>query len=127
LLQHVRSGRERVGASMDGFDVVPAVPLVIGDDVESCADPVRGYTALYLGGMGSREHNFYNNLAVRMGYTEAAARVQDLFLDRKYREAAAAVPLDFIDKTALIGPVERVRDRLSAYADAGVTTLSVAL
>ncbi len=127
LLQHVRSGRERVGASMDGFDVVPAVPLVIGDDVDSCADPVRGSTALYLGGMGSREQNFYNRLAVRMGYAEAAARVQDLFLDRKYRESAAAVPLDFIDKTALIGPVERVRDRLSAYADAGVTTLSVAL
>ncbi|HEX6339228.1 MAG TPA: LLM class F420-dependent oxidoreductase [Jiangellaceae bacterium] len=126
-LDHVRAGRARAGTTMDGFDVVPTVPLVIGEDVERCADPVRGYTALYLGGMGSREQNFYNRLAVRMGYGEAAARIQDLFLDRKHREAAAAVPLDFIDKTALIGPVDRVRDRLTAYADAGVTTLSVAL
>ena len=125
LIGHIRAGRERAGASMDGFDVVPTVPLVIGDDLESCAVPVRGYTALYLGGMGSREQNFYNQLAVRMGYGESAARIQDLFLARKHREAAAAVPLDFIDKTALIGPVDRVRDRLSAYADAGVTTLSV--
>ncbi|HSI92951.1 MAG TPA: LLM class F420-dependent oxidoreductase [Jiangellaceae bacterium] len=127
LLHHVRAGRARAAQSMDGFDVVPTVPLVIGDDLEQCADPVRGYTALYLGGMGSREQNFYNRLAVRMGYGAAAARVQDLFLDRKHREAATAVPLDFIDKTALIGPVDRVRDRLAAYADAGVTTLSVAL
>ncbi|HEX5996604.1 MAG TPA: LLM class F420-dependent oxidoreductase [Jiangellales bacterium] len=126
-LGHVRAGRARAGATMAGFDVVPTVPLVIGEDVERCADPVRGYTALYLGGMGSREQNFYNRLAVRMGYGEAASRIQELFLDRKHREAAAAVPLDFIDKTALIGPVERVRDRLTAYADAGVTTLSVAL
>src|SRR5919106_220129 len=125
LIGHIRAGRERAGASMDGFDVVPTVPLVIGDDLESCAVPVRGYTALYLGGMGSREQNFYNQLAVRMGYGESAARIQDLFLARKHRKAAAAVPLDFIDKTALIGPVDRVRDRLSAYADAGVTTLSV--
>lgn len=126
-LDHVRAGRQRAGATMDGFDVVPTVPLVIGEDIDRCADPVRGYTALYLGGMGSREQNFYNRLAVRMGYGEAASRIQDLFLDRKHREAAAAVPLDFIDKTALIGPVERIRDRLTAYADAGVTTLSVAL
>src|SRR5690606_13352359 len=74
----------------------------------------------------SRTQNFYNRLAVRMGYGEAAARVQDLFLDRKHREAAAAVPFEFIDRTALIGPVERVRDRLTAYAESGVTTLSVA-
>ncbi len=125
LLGHIRAGRERAGASMEGFEVDPTVPLVIGDDLKRCADAVRGYAALYVGGMGSREQNFYNRLAVRMGYGEAAARIQDLFLDRKHREAAAAVPLDFIDETALIGPVDRIRDRLTAYADAGVTTLSV--
>lgn len=126
-LDHVRTGRERAGhAGLDGFDVVPTVPVVIGDDLEECAAPVRAYTALYLGGMGSRGQNFYNRLAVRMGYGEAAAHIQDLYLDRKHREAAAAVPLDLIDRTALIGPVERVRDRLVAYAEAGVTTLSVA-
>jgi F420-dependent oxidoreductase-like protein len=124
-LARIRAGRERAGESMADFDVVATAPLVFGDDLEECAAPVRGYTALYVGGMGSRSQNFYNRLAVRMGYGEAAARIQELFLDRKYREAAAAVPLEFVDQTALIGPVDRVRDRLTAYADAGVTTLSV--
>ncbi|PSK98712.1 F420-dependent oxidoreductase-like protein [Haloactinopolyspora alba] len=126
-LDRVRAGRERAGLDMDGFDVVPTVPVVIGDDVEACADAVRGYTALYLGGMGSREQNFYNRLAVRMGYGDAAARVQDEFLERRYRAAAAAVPTEFIDRTALIGPIGRVRERLHAYADAGVGTLAVGL
>jgi F420-dependent oxidoreductase-like protein len=126
-LDHVRAGRSRTNLSMHGFDVVPSVPLVIGADLEACAEPVRAYTALYVGGMGSRSQNFYNQLAVRMGYAEAAARVQDLFLDHKPREAAAAVPFDFVDTTALIGPIERIRDRLHAYAEAGTTTLSVTL
>ncbi|WP_426567128.1 LLM class F420-dependent oxidoreductase [Angustibacter sp. McL0619] len=127
----LRAGRVRGGRAanaedvMVGFDVVPTVPVVFGDDLEACAAPVRGYTALYLGGMGSRDKNFYNQLAVRMGYDEAAAEVQNLFLDRKHREAAAAVPLELIDSTALIGPPDRVRDRLAAYAEAGVTTLTV--
>lgn len=124
-LDRIRDGRERAGLTMEGFDVTPAVPLAVGDDLEECAAPVRAYSALYLGGMGSRSRNFYNDLATRMGYEEAAARVQDLFLDRKHREAAAAVPFDFVDQTALLGPAERIRDRLQAYADAGVTTLSV--
>jgi F420-dependent oxidoreductase-like protein len=126
-LDHVREGRSRASLSMRGFDVVPSVPLAIGADLEACAEPVRAYTALYIGGMGSRTQNFYNQLAVRMGYADAAARVQDLYLDHKPREAAAAVPFDFIDKTALIGPIERIGDRLHAYSEAGATTLSVAL
>jgi F420-dependent oxidoreductase-like protein len=126
----LRAGRERGGRAgdgdpMTGFDVVPTVPVVIGDDLEAAALPLRGYTALYVGGMGSRSQNFYNQLAVRMGYEQAAREVQDLFLDRKHREAAAAVPFELIDRTALIGPRERVRDRLAAYAEAGVTTLTV--
>jgi alkanesulfonate monooxygenase SsuD/methylene tetrahydromethanopterin reductase-like flavin-dependent oxidoreductase (luciferase family) len=76
--------------------------------------------------MGSREQNFYNQLACRMGFEEAAARVQDLYLARQHRDAAAAVPFEFIDATALIGPRDRIRDRLQRYADAGVGTLSVA-
>jgi F420-dependent oxidoreductase-like protein len=127
LLAHVRTGRERAGRSMTSFDVVPTVPVVIGDDLEECASAIRPYCALYVGGMGSRKQNFYNQLATRMGYGEAAAEVQELFLDRKYREAAAAVPLEFIDATSLIGPPDRIRDRLQAFADAGVTTLSAAL
>jgi F420-dependent oxidoreductase-like protein len=123
---HIRTGRTTVGKDMAGFDMVASVPVVIGDDPRACAEPLSHYAALYVGGMGSREQNFYNRLAVRMGYGEAAATVQDLYLAKQHRDAAAAVPFEFIDRTSLIGPVERVRDRLAAYAEAGVTTLSVA-
>jgi F420-dependent oxidoreductase-like protein len=130
-MQPLRAGRTAGGRAagadaMTGFDVVPTVPVVLGDDVERCADALRAYTALYVGGMGSREQNFYNALARRMGFDAAADEVQRLFLDRRHREAAAAVPFELIDGTALLGPRERVRDRLHAYAAAGVTTLSVA-
>ncbi|HEX6919333.1 MAG TPA: LLM class F420-dependent oxidoreductase [Actinomycetes bacterium] len=125
-ISHLRAGRAKVGKDMTGFDVVPTVPVVVGDDVDACAEPVRHYAALYVGGMGSREQNFYNRLAVRMGYEDAAKQVQDLYLAKQHRDAAAAVPFEFIDRTSLIGPPDRIRDRLQAYADAGVTTLSVA-
>ena len=124
-LAHIATGRAKVGATMDGFDVVPTVPVVVGDDLDACAAQVRPYAALYIGGMGSRDKNFYNQLAVRMGYDEAAAKVQDLFLERDYAGAAAAVPLEFIDQTSLIGPKERIADGIAAYASAGVTTLTV--
>ena len=122
----VRAGREKVGKTMEGFDVVATVPVVVGDDLERCADPVRGYSALYVGGMGSREKNFYNQLAVRMGYADAAAEVQDKYLRRDYDGAMAALPFEFLDRTSLLGPVERIAEGLKAYAAAGVTTLAVA-
>ncbi|HKN96959.1 MAG TPA: LLM class F420-dependent oxidoreductase [Pseudonocardiaceae bacterium] len=126
-LARIAAGRARVGASMEGFDVVPTVPLVVGDDWRVCADAVRPYAALYVGGMGSRERNFYNELACRMGFGEAAAVVQERYLARDYAGAMAAVPLEFLDATSLLGPVERVRDRLVALAEVGVTTLTVSL
>jgi hypothetical protein len=95
--------------------VVASVPTVVGDDLAACADPVRGYAALYVGGMGSREKNFYNALAVRMGYAEEAAEIQDLFLARKHREAMAAVPQQFIESISLLGSTRadrRQADRL---------------
>jgi alkanesulfonate monooxygenase SsuD/methylene tetrahydromethanopterin reductase-like flavin-dependent oxidoreductase (luciferase family) len=122
----IEAGRAKVGKTLEGFDVVATVPVVIGDDVDQCAIPLRNYSALYLGGMGSRDKNFYNQLAVRMGYDEAAKEVQDLYLSRDYAGAAGAVPFEFIDKTSLIGPPARIQDRLHAYAEAGVTTLTVA-
>jgi F420-dependent oxidoreductase-like protein len=125
-LAHIRVGRERAGLPMEGFDIVPTVPVVMGEDVEQCAAPVRAYSALYIGGMGSREKNFYNALAVRMGYGDAAERIQDLYLAKDYAGAAAAVPLEFIERTSLIGPPEKIVERLQAYAAAGVTTLSIA-
>jgi F420-dependent oxidoreductase-like protein len=121
----VAAGRAEAADPLAGFDVVASVPVSPGADVASAADPLRPYAALYVGGMGSREQNFYNALARRMGFDDAAQRIQDLYLDRRPREAAAAVPLDFIDATSLIGPPERIRDRLEAYAAAGVTTVSV--
>jgi len=125
-LGHIAAGRAQVGKDLAGFDVVPTVPVVVGDNVEACAEPLRGYASLYVGGMGSREQNFYNQLAVRMGYGDAAAQVQERYLARDYAGAGAAVPLEFIDHTSLIGPLERIADGLQAYRDAGVTTLSVA-
>jgi len=125
LLRSVQAGRKRSGASMDGFDVVATVPLVVGDDVAAAAESVRGYAALYVGGMGSREKNFYYALACRMGYQEAAERIQDAYLAKDYAAAAAAVPREFVDATSLLGPRERVADRMRAYADAGVTTLNL--
>lgn len=121
----VRAARAAAGRDPDAFDVAPTVPVVVGDDVAACADAVRPYAALYVGGMGSRERNFYHRLAVRMGYRAAADRVQDLYLGHRHRDAAAAVPLEFIDRTSLLGPPERIAARLREYAHAGVTTLSV--
>ncbi|HET8683909.1 MAG TPA: LLM class F420-dependent oxidoreductase [Micromonosporaceae bacterium] len=123
----LRAGRATAGLGMDGFDVVPSVPVVLGDDVAGCAELVRWYAALYIGGMGSRERNFYNELATRMGYGDAAREVQDLYLAKRQRDAAAAVPLELIDRTSLLGPKERVAERMRAYAETGVTTLSVSI
>ena len=124
-IRHVTTGLQRSGRTLANFDVVAAVPVVVGDDVEACADQVRPYAALYVGGMGSREHNFYNQQAVRMGFEEAARAVQELYLAKRHREAMAVVPFDFIDQTSLLGPIERISERLHAFAAAGVTTLSV--
>ena len=131
LVESVRTGRRRAGKGteenpLEGFDIAPSVPVVISDDVEAAAEAVRPYAALYIGGMGSREQNFYNRLACRMGFEEEAARIQELYLARQHRDAAAAVPFEFIDSTSLIGPPDRIRDRLKRYADVGVGTLSVA-
>lgn len=124
-LERIAAGRAKAGRSLDGFDVVPTVPLVVQDDWESAADTVRPYAALYVGGMGSREQNFYNNLACRMGFEAEAARVQDLYLAKDYAGAAAAVPTGFVDQTSLLGPVERIAEKMQALAESGVTTLTV--
>ncbi|MGB9376468.1 MAG: LLM class F420-dependent oxidoreductase [Mycobacteriales bacterium] len=125
MLTALRAGRERAGASMADFDVVATVPLVVADDVGAAAEPVRGYAALYVGGMGSREKNFYYALACRMGFEEAAGQVQDAYLAKDYAAAAAAVPPEFVDATSLLGPPERIAEGMRAYAEAGVTTLNL--
>ena len=124
-MAHIAAGRERAGLTLDGFDVVPSVPVAFGDDIEQCANTIRPYASLYIGGMGSKEMNFYNQLASRMGFETEADDIQAKYMSKDYRGAAGAVPLGFIDQTSLIGPRERVRDRLAAYAEAGVTTLTI--
>jgi alkanesulfonate monooxygenase SsuD/methylene tetrahydromethanopterin reductase-like flavin-dependent oxidoreductase (luciferase family) len=123
----IEAGRLRAGRKLAGFDVVPTVPVAIGADVESCAMAVRPYAALYVGGMGSRQQNFYNDLAVRMGYRDEAREVQELYLSGRKLAAAAAVPLRLVDDTSLLGPPDRVTERLRHFAAAGVTTLAVGL
>ena len=124
-LAHIRAGAERVGRSLADIDVVPSMPLAIGDDLEALAAPLKGYAALYIGGMGSREQNFYNALARRMGYEAEAQKIQDLYLGGDKLAAMNEVPFDFVDKTSLLGPMERIADRMQAYAESGVTTLSI--
>ncbi|CDR12758.1 LLM class F420-dependent oxidoreductase [Streptomyces iranensis] len=124
-LGSLRAGREKAGKDLEGFDVVPTVPMALGDDVRGLADQFRPYTALYVGGMGSAKQNFYNKLAQRMGYEKEAAEIQEKYLSGDREGAAAAVPHELIDSTALLGPVERIADRMQAYAGAGVTTLSL--
>ncbi|MFF7654216.1 LLM class F420-dependent oxidoreductase [Streptomyces sp. NPDC007983] len=124
-LGSLRAGREKAGKTLDGFDLVPTVPLAVGEDVRGLADQFRPYTALYVGGMGSAKQNFYNKLAQRMGYEKEAAEIQEKYLAGDKEGAAAAVPHELIDSTTLLGPVERIADRMRAYAEAGVTTLSL--
>jgi F420-dependent oxidoreductase-like protein len=126
LLPHVAAGRAKTGQTLDGFDVVASASMSVGDDLGAAAAPLRAMAALYVGGMGSREQNFYNRLAARMGYADAAAEVQERYLARDYDGAAAAVPFEFIDRTALLGPPGRIAERMAALAASGVTTLAVA-
>jgi len=114
-----------IDGARDGFEIAASVPVLATDDVESGRDALKQYYALYIGGMGARGKNFYNDLAVRYGYEDAARTVQDLFLDGKQRDAAAAVPDAFVDEVALVGPKERIADRLDAWRESGVTTMLV--
>ncbi len=126
-LAELCAGRQLRGLDLTGFDVVAAAPVVVGDDPAECGERARMFTAHYLGGMGSRQHNFYSRLAARTGYPEAAREVQELYLEGRLRAAAAAVPWQLLDRTCLLGPVERIAERLRDYAGAGVTTLSAML
>ena len=104
--------------SLDQFDVAPYVRAKMGPDVAACRDSIRPELALYIGGMGARTKNFYNDVARKLGYEAAARTIQDLYLDGKKNEAAAAVPDRLIDEISLVGPAERIRNRLAAWHDA---------
>lgn len=118
-----RAGGQR---SLATFDVAPTVTVIVGDDVAALRDLVKPMLALYVGGMGARGRNFYNDLACRYGYEAAAARVQDLYLDGRKGDAAAAVPDELVDEVALVGPRARIAERLEAWRASGVTTMILA-
>ena len=123
---HLEEGFARVpGKSFDDFDVAPSVAAVVGDDLEACYNQVRPMMALYIGGMGAKGKNFYNDLACRYGYEEAAAKVQDLYLAGQKREAMAAIPGELIDEVALVGPKARIKDQLEKWKAAPVSTLNL--
>ena len=111
------------GKSLATFDVAAAVNVVVGDDVGRCLQALKPGLALYVGGMGARGKNFYNDLACRYGFEEAAKKIQDLYLAGKKDAAAAAVPDQLADEVSLVGPPERIRDRLAAWRASGVTTI----
>ena len=117
--------REGARRSFDDFEVAAVAPLIVHDDVEQAADMLRPMYALYFGGMGARERNFHHDVAVRMGYADEAKKIQDLYLDGKKGDAAAAVPTKLVEELALIGPADKVRDDLEAWRESIATTLLI--
>jgi len=107
------------GKGLKTFDVAPYVNVAIGDELDLCRKPIKAQLALYIGGMGARGKNFYNDLAKRLGYEAAAVKIQDLYLAGRRAEAEAAVPDALVDDIALVGPKARIRDRLAAWKKAG--------
>ena len=124
---HVEAGFKAAGGgkSLANFDVAPFVTCIVGDDVEKCRNAVKPMLALYIGGMGARDKNFYNDYAKRLGYEEAAVRIQDAFLGGDRNAAMAAVPDKLVDEVALVGPRERIRDRIAAWKASPVGTLCI--
>jgi F420-dependent oxidoreductase-like protein len=118
-------GAQRSGKSLEDFDIAPTVNVFITDDLQSARDAMRPFIALYVGGMGSRDQNFYNRVVQRYGFADAALQIQDLYLEGKREEAMAAIPDELIDTVSLCGPADVVRERLAVYRDAGVGTLGV--
>ncbi len=121
----LEAGFKKAGAgkSLDSFDVAPFVTVILGDDVEQCRNMMKPMLALYVGGMGARNKNFYNDFVTRMGYEEAAVRIQDLYLDGKKAEATAAVPDELVDAVSLLGPRERIAERLERWKSVPVGTM----
>jgi F420-dependent oxidoreductase-like protein len=124
--EHLAAGAARSGRALDGFDVAPNVQVHIADDLAAARDAMRPFLALYIGGMGSRERNFYTEQAARYGFEQAARTVQDHYLAGDRPQAMAALPDELIDLVTLCGPAARVRERLEAHREAGVGTLIAA-
>jgi F420-dependent oxidoreductase-like protein len=122
---HVEAGLAKAGKSMANFDIAPTVSVVMEDNLEVAYNMLRPMLALYIGGMGAKGKNFYNDLAARYGFAEAAAEIQELYLSGNQFEAMAKVPAELIDEVALVGPKERIRERLSLWRNSPITTMNM--
>ena len=118
----IRAGN---GKSMRNFDLAPYVSCVLGDDLDACRAPVKASLALYIGGMGARNKNFYNSYVRNFGYEGLAGQLQDLYLSGRKAEAQAAVPDELVDAVALVGPKERIAEQLSRWKASPVTTMLI--
>jgi F420-dependent oxidoreductase-like protein len=120
-------GFARQGArhTAEDFEVAATVPFIVTDEVEAAIDAVRPMYALYFGGMGAKTANFHANVPIRMGYEAEVRQIQELYLSGKKQEAAAAVPRALIEELTLIGPADRLRDKLAAWRESSVTTLLI--
>lgn len=127
LMKNFQPGFDRAGngKGLHNFDVAPTVAVIIGDDLDAVRGPLKFQLALYIGGMGAKKKNFYNDYIKSIGYEEAAEKIQDLYLDGKRGEAVAAVPDELVDKLYLVGPKERIRDRFAAWKESGIGTMLV--
>jgi F420-dependent oxidoreductase-like protein len=117
--------QDAYGTPPENFEIAATVNVLVGDDVEALRDALKPHVALYVGGMGAKGKNFYNALVSRYGWESEAARIQELYLAGKQREAIAAVPDELVDAVSLVGPKERIRERLEAWRETSVTTLLV--
>ena len=119
--EHVQQGFDKAGngKSLKDFDVAPFVSVAMMDDLQAAYDACKPMLALYIGGMGAKSKNFYNDYAKRLGYEEAAVKIQDLYLSGQKAEAEALVPNELVDEVALVGPADRIRERLSIWKEAG--------
>lgn len=125
--EHIETGFARAGADKGyaSFDIAPSVPVAIRDDVESCWNQFKPLLALYIGGMGAKDRNFYHDLACRYGFEAAAARIQEYYLEGRRAEAISAVPDALVDAVALCGPRERIKERLALWQSTPITTLNM--
>ena len=121
--EHLDAGLAGAGRSADEFEIAASVMVAAGDDIAACRDQLRPFLALYIGGMGARGRNFYFDLATRYGFGDAAVAIQDHYLEGRKQDAAAAVPDELVDEVALVGPVDRIVDRLAVWKESRVGTM----
>lgn len=114
----IDKGLKKAGKTLKDFDIAPFVTCIVGDDVNQCRMPIKANLALYIGGMGAKNKNFYNNYAKALGFEEAAVKVQELYLSGKKEAAMAAVPDALVDAVHLVGPKERIKERLQVWKEA---------